>query len=138
MVLDPGNRPNASQQRRTPKQRLFFYLILNIVIMKKRKQGILSPKFARGYNNIPQQAKARNRPTGGSDRGNNQNTNDTDPTTGITQQMIEALKDTITDYPLCAIESDVADMDCVNDNVNQLNALLHSLEIIIKTSPICK
>lgn len=45
----------------------------------------------------------------------------------LTHQMIEALKDTITDYPLCATESDVADMECVNDNVVMLKQLLNFL-----------
>ena len=97
--------------------------------MESQEKGILSPKFARGYN-TPRQANSRNRPPRGSNKGNNQNINNTDPTAVITKQMIEALKDTITDYPLCAIESDYADMDCVHQNVEALKDLLHLLKIL--------
>lgn len=97
--------------------------------MESQEKGILSPKFARDYN-TPQQANRRNRPLGGSYKGNNQNINNTGPTAGITKQMIEALKDTITDYPLCAIESDYADMDCVHHNVEALKDLLCLLKIL--------
>lgn len=60
-------------------------------------------------------------------------------------ELISAFQDMITDYPLCAIESDVADMDSVNHNVSVLK---FAVEELLKNgkidfeksavSPICK
>lgn len=43
-------------------------------------------------------------------------------------EIISAFQDIITDYPLCAIESDVADMDMVHHNVSILNFVVNELK----------
>ena len=55
-----------------------------------------------------------------------------------TKDMLDVLMDVITDYPLCASESDVADMDTVHKNVDALRSLHLALLLQSSVSPICK
>lgn len=49
-----------------------------------------------------------------------------------TKEILQVLMDVITDYPLCASESEVADMEQVQQNVAVLRKL--HLALLIKSS----
>lgn len=52
----------------------------------------------------------------------------------VTKLMIDTLVDVIVDYPMCADESEVADLDRALENVKVLEKILHLLIDKLETS----